>query len=222
VNHEEVRVKGNGGFSLIELLVVILIIGVLVALVVPNLVLMQERARRTAVRGVMRALNVAVQAYAADNNGTYPGEGSFTKSALANWGPPGMDIIYWFPGGDPIGANGSPIPGVMPSNPYTGRRYNYEDEDMDGESYYGLLEERGQHTQCLSSDPDCPYLDLPAPNELEGTVCIVSYVSEQSANGAMEEYGIVGYGRDVTEPMFDRVADDAAGARTLQFFVLAN
>jgi len=38
----------------------------------------------------------------------------------------------------------------------------------------------------------------------------------------MEEYGIVGYGRDVTEPMFDLAADDAAGERALQFIVLTN
>lgn len=214
--------RSSDGFTLVELLVVVLIIGVLIAMLAPNFVLMQERARRTAVRDVMRSLHLALQAYAADNNGAYPMIGAFTGSGVDNPSPPGMDIVYWFPGGDPIGTHGSPVPGVMPVNPYTGRRYNSEDEDMDGGSYFGELDESGQHVKCLASDPDCPYVDFPAPNGLQGTVCIASYVPEGNPRESIEEYGIFGFGRDVTLPMFDFVADDSTGTPGFRFFVLHN
>jgi prepilin-type N-terminal cleavage/methylation domain-containing protein len=55
------------GFTLIELLIVISIIGVLLGVMVPNLRLMQVRARSTAVRLNMRNVAVAITAYVAEN-----------------------------------------------------------------------------------------------------------------------------------------------------------
>jgi prepilin-type N-terminal cleavage/methylation domain-containing protein len=214
-------VRRHSGFTLVELLIVVFIIGVLLALLAPNLVLMQERARRSAVKEAMRALNLAIQAYATDNDGVYPIEISFGSSGLDNPSPPTTDISPYFPGGDPIGTGGSAVPGVMPINPYTGRRYNSFDVDMDGSTYFGELEP-GQSAQCLSSDPDCPYACFAAPNGQQGTVCVASYVPEESRTGAMEEYGILGFGRDVTMPMFDFAERDSTGAPNFRFFVLHN
>jgi prepilin-type N-terminal cleavage/methylation domain-containing protein len=213
--------RSSDGFTLVELLVVVLITGVLIALLSPNFVLMQERARRTAVKEVMRTVNLAIQAYAADNGGAYPQMLTFGGDYLDNPSPPHTDIILWFPGGDPIGMDGSPIPGVMPVNPYTGRRYNSYDEDMDGSSYFGELEP-GQHAQCETNDPDCPYADFAAPNGLQGTVCVASYAPEEAAVEKMEQYGIFGFGRDVTLPMFDFTAGDSTGEPNFRFFVLHN
>jgi prepilin-type N-terminal cleavage/methylation domain-containing protein len=212
----------HDGFTLVELLVVLLIIGVLVALLVPNYTLMQERTRRTAVRTVMRTVDLAMQAYAADNNGSYPLVGSFEKNYLDNPSSPGMSLAYWFPGGDPVGVDGSPIPGLLPTNPYTSRRYNAEDEDMDGATYFGDLDEPGLHANCMAGDPDRPYISYSAPGGLKGRICIASYVPEASQFEAIAEYGIFGFGRDVSMPMFDFAPDDSDGEPGYRFFVLHN
>ena len=101
------------GFTLIELLVVILIIGILLALIIPNFVLFQERARRTSVKNNMHLIQTCLEAYSTDHNGNYP-------NSDADW-TDAEDIFYaYFPGGDPIGTDASPIFGQAPLNPYTG------------------------------------------------------------------------------------------------------
>lgn len=60
------------GFTLIELMIVAVIIGILVALALPHLVQMQDRARESAVRANAHSLQLAVELYAARNGGTYP------------------------------------------------------------------------------------------------------------------------------------------------------
>ncbi len=61
----------NLGFTLIELLIVVAIIGVLVAIAVPNFVAAQVRAKAARVTSDMRSLHTAVECYCVDN-GTYP------------------------------------------------------------------------------------------------------------------------------------------------------
>jgi len=164
------------GFTLIELLVVILIIGILLALIIPNFVLFQERARRTSVKNNMHVIQTCLEAYATDHNGNYPSEES-------DWTDPEDIFFAYFPGGDPIGVSGSPIFGNAPLNPYTGQRYN---------------------AKVRSDDDDCPYADLAAENELQGTIEVLGYVPDTNPLNIVQEYGICGYGRDITEPMFDR------------------
>jgi general secretion pathway protein G len=62
----------RAGFSLAELMVVIVIIGLLATLVVPNVVAKLGKANRTKAKADIVALDKAVEDYVIDNNGRYP------------------------------------------------------------------------------------------------------------------------------------------------------
>lgn len=187
----------NKGFTLIELLVVILIIGILLALIIPNFVLFQERARRSSVKNNMHVVQTALEAYAVDHMGNYPSEELVDWEDEENW------IRCYFPGGDPYGIEGDPIYGEYPINPYSGRRYNVDEQDlyMDPE----ILEEPGENAAKRSDDEnhDCPYEELEPEEELQGYIYILGYIPEQNPLETPQEYGICGYGRDLTQPMYD-------------------
>lgn len=59
------------GFTLIELLIVVVIIGILAAIAIPKFANSKEQAYITAMRGDLRNLATAQEAYFADHNGAY-------------------------------------------------------------------------------------------------------------------------------------------------------
>lgn len=69
--------RGNMGFTLIELLVVIAIIAILAAILFPVFVKSKENAKRTGCLSNLKQMSVAIQAYQGDNNGQYPGSGTY-------------------------------------------------------------------------------------------------------------------------------------------------
>lgn len=62
----------NGGFTLIELILVTVIIGILAGMVVVQFSGRAEEARIKAARGDIMSYGSAVELYALDNNGKYP------------------------------------------------------------------------------------------------------------------------------------------------------
>ena len=61
----------RNGFTLIELMVVIVIVGILAALATPAFYRMRERAREAAVRTNAHTVQLAAEDFAAQNNGVY-------------------------------------------------------------------------------------------------------------------------------------------------------
>jgi type IV pilus assembly protein PilA len=67
------RISEEKGFTLVELLVVILIIGILAAIAIPSFLNQRDKASDASAKSAARTAQTAIETYATDNNGSYAG-----------------------------------------------------------------------------------------------------------------------------------------------------
>ncbi|MFN3699747.1 MAG: type II secretion system protein, partial [Dictyoglomus sp.] len=99
------------GFTLIELMVVIVIIAILAAVALPNFMGATERARESAVRSAIKTIQTALEMYATDNQGYYPS--NITDLQSGNY----------LPGGK------------FPNNPSTNQSYSFNNNQSTEDAY---------------------------------------------------------------------------------------
>jgi general secretion pathway protein G len=107
------------GFTLIELRVVLLIIGVLAALIVPNVLDRADDARGTAAKTDVSNLMQALKLYKLDNQ-RYPSTAQ------------GLQALRVKPTADPVPGNWKPYLDQLPNDPW-GRPYIYLNPGVKGE-----------------------------------------------------------------------------------------
>ncbi|MBI5399409.1 DUF3939 domain-containing protein [Candidatus Saganbacteria bacterium] len=114
------------GFTLMEILVVIGIIGLLAVFLVPNLLGAKDRAREAAVKAVMHSVQLAVEAYEMENE-VYPIANNLSLESLCR--------NYLMSGG---------YIASVPKNPFTGQEY--KDSNITGRIIYDYDQAIGKYT----------------------------------------------------------------------------
>lgn len=110
---------GSKGFTLIELMVVLVIIGVLAALIVPNVLDRADDARATAAKTDIANLSQALKLYKLDNQRFPTAE-------------QGLQALLTKPTSGPVPANWRPYVEKLPNDPW-GRPYLYMNPGLKGE-----------------------------------------------------------------------------------------
>jgi type IV pilus assembly protein PilA len=122
--------SGSRGFTLIELMIVVAVVGILAAIAIPNYVALERRSQESVIKSNMHTLQLVMEDFSVLNNAAYPTTASTSL-------PDGRTLVQLCPGGAlPINPftqapsvvqfNANPTagrPGELGINPALGNRY---------------------------------------------------------------------------------------------------
>ena len=115
--------RSDAGFTLVELLIVVVILAILASVVIPQFTNISSEAKESSLRSNLATVRQAISLYRVQHNETYPGQGGWAEfvtqltTATASDGTPGTKY-------------GPYLRDVFPANPVTaapcpGRRYDF-------------------------------------------------------------------------------------------------
>ncbi|MDH5326751.1 MAG: type II secretion system major pseudopilin GspG [Gammaproteobacteria bacterium] len=113
------KLRLSQGFTLIEVMVVVIILGILAAIVVPKVMDRPDEARRVKAQQDIRAIESALKMYKLDNF-VYPSADQ------------GLQALVQKPGGTPEPKNWKQYMDRLPKDPWGGQ-YQYSDQGVKGE-----------------------------------------------------------------------------------------
>ncbi len=206
-------IKKQKGFTIIELLVVIAILTILLAIVIPNYIMWRQRAKEAAVINNMHIAQVAIESYAAEHMGNFPGTNvnwTLVTEATPN------DIAYYFP------------PGWI-NNPYIDEPYNKNGVENFIPAPVDWTKEEIQATE--SDQPECHYDEIDAEEiarrhgrpdgvvnarSLQGAIAVLMAGVASDTIGAYppdydeipDAYALVGWGQNPNSSPINKAKSD--------------